>query len=115
MVEAPLGDGSLVFAEHSLARAGHVGEYQVERHAALAEGGGVVVGDVHVGSTPFLDVLSQNLCPLAVGLVAHQYAVGTDGRSQQGGFSTGCCAEVECRDGALVADVLPQHFVEKHR
>ena len=69
VLQAPLLACALILAEHTLARAGHVGENGVELYVRLAVVARVVVGYDHVLVTELLQVLAQNLCASAHRLV----------------------------------------------
>ena len=72
---APLTDGCFVLAEHTLARAGHIAENEVEHQLCSTVVLGVVVGDDMVFVAPLRHILQQDVGTIADGLVAVEHAV----------------------------------------
>ena len=79
----------MVFAEHALAGAGHVGGDDVEEAAQRGEGLGPGLGDDDGGVAPFLEVLAEYLCALPDGLVGHEQTVVGEHCAPQGRFAAG--------------------------
>ena len=97
--DAPVGDGSLFLAEHTLAGAGGIDQYLVERTGeALGQNGGIFIGHQRVGNTHAFNVLGQDLRPLGTPFIAEQEAFSQHTASDLCGLATG--------GGAKVADPL---------
>lgn len=110
VVEAPLAEGHGVLAEHALARAGNVGEDEVERIAETGEFIGEILGHHDVGrrratgsgadgAAPLLHVLGQDLGSLAHGFVRDEQTALGQMAGQEGALAARGGAEVEGKEG----------------
>ena len=113
IVFAPFPDGFLVFAEHTLARAGRVDEDDVERSGERREPGRVAACDHNVVLPPFDDVFFQDGGPGFDDLVGDKQGVTRKQGGEQRGFSSGRGAQVEHPQGAGVLE-LPEHGGQEH-
>ena len=113
VLQTPLLACALVLAEHSLARAGHVGENGVELYVRLAVVARVVVGYDHVLVTELLQVLAQNLRTCAHRFVREKQRPFGQCRTQCRRLAAGRRAEVE-HAHRLVYE-MAHHMVDEHR
>ncbi len=93
--EAPIGNGTFVFAKHAFARTGHVGQDYVKRVAQLAESCSRSRGDGGGGCAPLCHIFRQDAHALAVYLIADEAAAGREHRLQRRAFATGGSAEIQ--------------------
>jgi hypothetical protein len=75
IIDGPLADGFLIFAEHALARAGHIAKYHIEEEPRTLVVTRIVAGNNDVGVALFLHVLHENIGSLSVGLVAEEQSI----------------------------------------
>ena len=113
VLQTPLLACALVLAEHSLARAGHVGENGVEQYVRLAVVAWVVVGYDHVLMTELLQVLAQNLRACAHRFVREKQRSLGQCRTQRRRLAAGRRTEVE-HAHRLVYE-MAHHMVDEHR
>ena len=109
---APLACTVGVFAEHTLARAGHVGDDHVEQMRKTADLLRIVIGDNAVRVSPFGDVFSQDVTPAADHFVADKQASFRQQAEQVCRFSTRSGTQVEAPDRRFY--IIPYRLFEEH-